>query len=109
MVWFIVIDGHEFSIQNNLTKIYSTDLHGVQVYQGESGNNPHYKLIEAEKESMLLGARYGIPTNISHISDHSTKLSTYKGHRYCAMAVFNTAYELFTHLHILEKDWQFNH
>lgn len=58
---------------------------------------------------MLLGARYGIPTNISHISDHSTKLSTYKGHRYCAMAVFNTAYELFTHLHILEKDWQFNH
>ncbi|XP_052696848.1 semaphorin-1A-like isoform X1 [Crassostrea angulata] len=34
-----------------------SDLHGVQVYQGESGNNPHYKLIEAEKESMLLGAR----------------------------------------------------
>lgn len=86
MVWFIVIDGHEFSIQNNLTKIYSTDLHGVQVYQGESGNNPHYKLIEAEKESMLLGARYGIPTNISYISDQSTKLFTYKGHRYCAMA-----------------------
>lgn len=22
---------------------------------------------------------------------------------------FSTAYELFTHLHILEKDWQFNH
>lgn len=88
MIWFIVIDGHEFSIQNNLTKIYSTDLHGVQVYQGESGNNPHYKLIEAEKESMLLGARYGIPTNISYISDQSTKLSTYKGHRYCAMTVF---------------------
>lgn len=23
--------------------------------------------------------------------------------------LFNTAYELLTHLHILEKDWQFNH
>lgn len=22
---------------------------------------------------------------------------------------FSTAYELLTHLHILEKDWQFNH
>lgn len=90
-------------IQNNLTKICSTDLHGVQVYQGESGNIPHYKLIEVEKESMLLGARYGVPANISYISDHNAKLFTYKGQRYCAIAILNTAYMNYSHIYIYCK------
>ncbi|XP_048733618.1 semaphorin-1A-like isoform X2 [Ostrea edulis] len=34
-----------------------SDLQGVQVYEGESGNSPHYKLVHVEKDSMLLGAR----------------------------------------------------
>lgn len=36
----------------------------MQVYEGESGNDPHYKLIQVEKDSMLLGARYGFPAKV---------------------------------------------
>ncbi|XP_061172628.1 semaphorin-1A-like isoform X2 [Saccostrea echinata] len=43
-------------VQANLHLQFS-DLQGVQVYRGESGNAPHYKLIQVEKDSMLLGAR----------------------------------------------------
>ncbi|XP_078314282.1 semaphorin-1A-like isoform X2 [Crassostrea virginica] len=46
----------QVDLMANLHLDYS-DLHGVQVYEGESGNDPHYKLIQVEKDSMLLGAR----------------------------------------------------